>query len=124
MAADSVVLARAEYRYHLPMALKIRPEPLALPWIGEFQIAPARVYGRPDWDLLLRTFTDVGHATYSDSQGGEADQTLWGAGLGVELVIRRNLSLRLDWAFALDDIPEKGVDSGDSELHLLGTLRY
>ena len=32
MAADSVALARAEYRYHLPMALKIRQEPLELPF--------------------------------------------------------------------------------------------
>ena len=124
LAADSVVLVRAEYRYHLPMALAIRGEPAHLPWIGDFRVAPPRVYGRPDWDLVLRVFSDFGRAFYSDAVGGEEDQTLWGAGVGVELVIRRNLSLRVDWAFALDEIPEDGVDSGDSEMHLIATLRY
>ena len=57
------------------------------------------MYGRPDWDLVLRGFIDLG---YSDRNGGtevsEFDQFLMSAGVGLEATFKGNLRLRADWA--------------------------
>lgn len=124
LASDSGVVVSAEYRYHVPRAFALEPEPRELPVIGRFRVAPDRVYGRPDWDLVLRGFFDFGRAIYSDAAPGEEDETLSSLGVGIELLIDRyiGLSLRLDWAVALQDV--RDAEAGDSEAHFLATLRY
>ena len=96
---DSVYIGSVEYRFHLPRALSIRRQPLRLPLIGDFRASPQQVYGRPDWDLVLRGFFDVG---YSDRNGGEGvfetDQLLMSAGVGLETTFKGNMRLRADWA--------------------------
>lgn len=129
---DTVVVGSFEYRFHLPRALPISRRPLRLPLIGDFRIAPQQVYGRPDWDLMLRAFVDAGRAVRNDSQqsgtgAGEFDQTLIGAGIGAELVFRSNLRARLDYAFALKDTNgqlSNPAKVGDSALHVLVSLLY
>jgi hemolysin activation/secretion protein len=121
IAADSGAFASAEYRLHLPRLLSPRP-PANLPLLGAFRFAPERVYGRPDYDLVLRGFYDLGRAVYSDSVPGEEDETLQGVGVGIELVVRRFLSLRLDYGIALSDV--RDVESGDSETYFVATFRY
>ena len=59
---DSVWIASAEYRFHLPRSLPIAREPLDLPVIGDFRAAPQQVYGRPDWDFVIRAFVDHRYA--------------------------------------------------------------
>jgi hemolysin activation/secretion protein len=129
---DTVVLGTFEYRFHLPRALPISRRPLRLPLLGDFRVAPQQVYGRPDWDLMLRAFVDAGHAIRSDSSidsisDVEFDQTLVGSGVGAELVFRSNLRLRADYAFVLKDTNGK-LDNpakvGDSALHVLFSLLY
>ena len=121
IASDSAVLLSAEYRYHLARAL--RPEaPRVLPIVGTFRVAPARVYGRPDWDLVFRAFTDWGRAIFSEAVAGELDETLSSVGVGLELVLKRNLSLRVDYGIALSDV--RAVESGDSETNFVATFRY
>ena len=122
IAADNVVKATAEYRYHWPRAFPVEAMPRQLPLIGDFRIAPQRVYGRPDWDLVLRGFVDAAHVWFSDSVGGEPSETLASIGIGLELVIRRNVFLRWDYGLALQDV--RGVDSGDREAHFSATVRY
>lgn len=122
IAADSAALVSAEYRYHLPRAFLPENTPRSLPLIGNFRVAPQRVYGRPDWDLVLRTFVDWGRALYSGNVPGEDDETLMSVGLGVELLIKRWLSLRLDYGIARKDV--RDVDSGDSETNFIATIRY
>ena len=98
---DSVFTGTAEYRFHIPRSLPIRREPVDVPWIGDFRIAPQQVYGRPDWDLILRVFIDGGKSIRNNPQlatGTELDQTLVGAGVGLEFVFRGNLRARVDWA--------------------------
>ena len=96
---DSVYIGSAEYRFHLPRALAIRRQPVRIPLIGDFRASPQQVYGRPDWDLVLRGFIDLG---YSDRNGGtevsEFDQFLMSAGVGLEATFKGNLRLRADWA--------------------------
>ncbi len=129
---DTVVLGTFEYRFHLPRALPVSRRPLRLPLIGDFRVAPQQVYGRPDWDFMLRGFVDAGRAIRSDSsidtiQDVEFDQTLVGAGVGAELVFRSNFRARADYAFALKkssgDI-NNPAEVGDSALHVLFSLLY
>lgn len=129
---DTIVISSAEYRFHIPRALPVVRESLRLPLIGDFRAAPQQVYGRPDWDLILRAFVDVGRAIRNDrssAQAGAAEnnQTLIGAGIGAELQIRSNLRARIDWATALKDTNgpiTNSADAGDSEVHVLFSILY
>ncbi|MFO0689024.1 MAG: hypothetical protein U0900_09965 [Myxococcota bacterium] len=124
---DTVIVSSFEYRFHLPRALPISRRPLRLPGIGDFRVTPQQVYGRPDWDLMFRTFLDVGRAIRNDSPLGEFDQTLAGAGFGAELVFRSNVRLRADYAFALKDTNgqiNNPAKVGDSALHVLVSILY
>lgn len=128
-AGDTTFVASLEYRFHLPQVFKIQPDPKKL-WGKDFRVAPQGPYGRADWDLILKGFFDIGRAINSDVQAFEENQTLSGAGVGLEFQFRRNLSIRADLGFALNTInqdPAKGgeaVKSGDSRLHLVATLLY
>ena len=98
---DNVYVGSFEYSFHLPRALPIQSKPLQLPWIGDFRVAPQQVYGYPDWDLVFRAYVDAGRTTRNSPQlgaGPEYDQTLVGAGVGVELIFRGNFKARVDWA--------------------------
>ena len=130
--ADSVIIGTVEYRFHLPRALPIAREPLKIPLLGDFRAAPQQVYGRPDWDLTLRAFVDFGRAIRNDesSTGAgalEFDQTLVGAGVGAERMVKSNFRARIDWATALKgtsgDINNKSK-IGDSQLHVLFSILY
>jgi len=123
-AADNLFAATFEYRLHLPR-LFAPGEPVDL--LGQpFHVRPDRPLGRVDWDLIGRAFVDVGRVVHNDRLNFEDNLTLAGAGVGIELVLKRNLNLRADWAFALQD-EENGtesVDAGSSEVHLVFTVSY
>jgi hemolysin activation/secretion protein len=129
---DTVVVGSFEYRFHLPRALPVSRQPLRLPLVGDFRVAPQQVYGRPDWDFMLRAFVDVGRALRNDPSSDlngptEWDQTLVGAGVGAELVIRSNFRARLDWAAVLNDTVgriDNGAEVGDNQLHALFSILY
>ncbi|MGD9789865.1 MAG: ShlB/FhaC/HecB family hemolysin secretion/activation protein [Phycisphaerales bacterium] len=132
-AGDNAAFASLEYRYHVPRAFAIS-EPGTLggksmpkvPWVENFRWAPQVPYGTADWDLVLRGFLDVGSVSNNDRLLGEFDNTLVGAGVGVELVFRSNASLRLDWGFVLSEVDEPGstVDTGDNRVHVMLWLAY
>jgi hypothetical protein len=42
----------------------------------------------------------------------------------VELLYKRNLNVRLDWGFALEDVDSSGVNAGSNRLHLVCTLLF
>jgi hemolysin activation/secretion protein len=124
VAGDTVVIGTAEYRYHVPRALKIQEESGEL--FGKpFRYAPQYPYGTPDWDLMLKAFIDAGRANTNGGETlGDFDATLVGAGIGAELTIKRNLSLRLDWGFALKGVEERNIDAGSNRLHFVATILY
>lgn len=134
VAGDSVLLGTVEYRYHVPRAFGIARSPAddgrkvakaMRRFMGEdFRFSPQQVYGRPDWDLILRGFVDVGHTMINDSLSFENDETLIGVGVGVELQLKQNVNLRADWGFALEDLPNQNVNDGSNRLHVVATIIF
>lgn len=128
VAGDTVIVASAEYRYHIPRAFEPNPDPSNTPLFGEpFRFAPQSVYGRPDWDFIVRGFFDVGHSEIADPFLFEEDVTIAGAGIGVELVLKQNVNIRADWGFALRELEESTgtkVDEGANRLHVVATVLF
>ncbi|MEM9064109.1 MAG: ShlB/FhaC/HecB family hemolysin secretion/activation protein [Planctomycetota bacterium] len=126
-AGDSVFVASAEYRFHLPQGLAPRVEPARVAG-SPFRIAPQFVSGPTDWDLIFKGFVDVGRVLNSDVESFETNQTLLGAGFGLEAVIGRNLRGEIDFAWAGLDVEDAAganrVNTGDFEVHFLVTLVY
>ena len=126
---DTVTIGSAEYRFHIPRSLPVSGQPLKLPRVGRFRVAPQQVYGRPDWDLILRTFFDAAYAIRNPSPLAplESNETLLSAGVGLELRIRHNLNIRVDWARALTSTSSgasQPVSRGNDEFHFLFSLVY
>mgnify|MGYP006286389711 CR=1 FL=1 len=122
---DDVYVARGEYRFHVPRALKPNPTPPELPLFGRpFRLAPQHVYGRPDWDLVLKAFVDWGRTENNHILQVEEDEDLLGVGVGVELQVLRNVHVRLEYGRALREIEDEGVEQGDGEIHFGLTLIY
>lgn len=122
VAGDTVAVFSAEYRFHLPQALGIDPNPGEL--FGQtFRFKPQQPYGRADWDLVLKGFFDVGRAINSQRESFERNETLIGTGVGMDFVFKRNFTIRVDWGVALDEI-EGEVSSGSNRFHIVGTLLF
>ncbi len=125
IAGDTVVLTTVEYRFHLPHSLPMRREPVYVPVLpGGFRVSRQQVYGRPDWDLILRAFYDYGRVVQSDRESFENDANLHGVGLGVELQLWQKLRVRFDWGRALNTIDDGEVDFGNDEFHFLAGFVY
>ncbi len=127
VAGDTALIASAEYNFHLPRMLQRDPEPGEL--FGQpFRRVPDQPYGRADWDLIFRTFIDGGWTWQSDRRDFERNQSLLGTGVGLELMILQNASLRADWGVALLDVDDafgrSMVTSGSNRFHLQFTLFY
>lgn len=124
VAGDNVFIGTAEYRYHVPRAFAIEPEPRKI-FGHSFRLAPQYPYGTPDWDLILRGFFDAGRSiSNGGDQFSEQDATLLGTGVGFELLLKRNLSVRMDWGVALEDLPDHSVRAGSSRIHMVFTVLY
>ncbi len=136
-AGDNVFIGSLEYRFHLPNALSPgRPGTIGdstMPsWVGrDFRWTPQHEFGRADWDLVLKGFFDIASVNQSEKLAGEIPDTLIGAGVGVDLLFRRNVSARIDWGMALKDAgpeqlgsSEREVSSGSTRLHFLLTVSY
>lgn len=141
---DSACVASAEYRFHLPRLFKPTSvideqrrqqkkepmKPAKLPVFDTpFRFAPQQVYGRPDWDFVLLAFYDVGRVETVHKQVFEVDRTLHGTGVGAELRIKDNFSIRCDYGVALDDVEDPATGgkrwrSGDHRFHTICTLAF
>ena len=123
---DSAIMGKIEYGYHLPRAFPVNKEPDDKIFGKTFRWAPQRPYDQPDWDLVLRAFFDVAQFRNSDKLFTEQNKTLMGCGLGVELQMFRNFSVRCDWGFALKpyEAGRDDIKSGDNRFHLVGTFSF
>jgi hemolysin activation/secretion protein len=123
-AGDNLLLGSAEYRFHLPRIFSPDPTPPEVPGMGEFRARPQHVWGRPDWDLILRIFTDAAQVTSNGSSElrSEADELLWSAGAGIELQVLRNLTVRFDAGYVLNSVREN--ERGDIQGNVVATLLY
>ncbi len=117
--------ATAEYRFHLPRAMKVQPYPTKVPFLGDqFRMAPQQAFGRPDWDLVFRGFYDMGQTVIARyMKASEDDQFLasvesWrGAGYSAELFGAGGL-----WDCVTNDVPNgdhDNVQAGDQRFHFL-----
>lgn len=124
-AGDTVIIASAEYRLHIPK--------LGTPKAGEqrqvdqflgkpFRRFPQQPYGAADWDLIPKAFIDFGRVINNDREAFENDETLVGAGLGLDFIYKRNLNLRADWGVALEDAA--GTTDGSHQFHFSFTVLY
>jgi hemolysin activation/secretion protein len=124
VAGDTTLMVSAEYRFHVPRSFDVNPEPTSTFRGKPFKWAPQQVYGRPDWDLVLRAFLDAGITRNSQRLPFERNETLIGAGVGAELLVMTNLSVRADWGFALSDLDNGLGEAGDNRLHFVLTLLF
>ncbi|MFO0832132.1 MAG: ShlB/FhaC/HecB family hemolysin secretion/activation protein [Phycisphaerales bacterium] len=127
VAGDSSFVASAEYRLHVPALLSAREE-AGTAFGRPFRWRPQYAYGPTDWDLIARAFVDVGRTVNSDRESFEVDQTLVGAGVGLELSITRRFNVRADVGWALEGLDNADgsplVERGDVQLHFVGTVLY
>jgi len=122
-AGDDLFLFTAEYRFHLPRVFSVDDDPYDTMLFGRpFRWSRQEVYGSPDWNLILKAFVDVGATRVNDAQAGESDEDLLGVGIGAELQVLRNVNIRLDYGWALEDAGDN--NAGDSRLHVQATLLY
>jgi hemolysin activation/secretion protein len=124
-AGDTVFLTTAEYRLHLPRLFS-PSEPGDAPLFGApFRWAPQEVYGRPDWNLMFRGFVDYASVQNEKRISTETNFDMLSAGVGVELLLKRNFSVRCDWGYILKEFNGTATeDEGDNRFHLVGTILY
>jgi hemolysin activation/secretion protein len=127
IARDDACLATLEYRLHVPRLLAPGREEWVVPMVGRFRPRAQRVYGLPDWDLILRAFFDFAWV-HSNAAGPtkselEFSEALKSAGFGVELQVLQHLSARVDVGFPLDPARDL-TDAYDPRAHLLVTVLY
>lgn len=125
VAGDTVLVASAEYRLHVPQAFGYDPNPGEL-FGQQFRFQPQQPYGRADWDFIVKGFLDAGKTINSKRETFERDESLAGAGFGFEFMFRRNFSLRFDCGWALQDVErgDKAVTSGSNRLHFVATVLF
>ncbi|TVR51889.1 MAG: ShlB/FhaC/HecB family hemolysin secretion/activation protein [Puniceicoccaceae bacterium] len=134
-AGDHGAVVNAEYRFHLPRALKpygafaAAGETPPERFMGRYRARPPRVYGLPDWDLIFRGFVDAGITRNERRRADESDHTLVSAGVGVELQLLGNLNLRVDYGHVLrtlerNSLPIANAEKGDSRIHFITTLSW
>lgn len=90
-------------------------------------MAPQYVYGRPDWDLVLLGFIDaswVGQAGSGFQQVEENGGTLLSAGVGLDLVLKTNFRVRLDWGWALESLQNGLYEAGQNRLYVQASLYF
>lgn len=134
---DSGFALTGEYRLHLPRLLKpysaydadARPAPL----FGRFNLVPPQPLANPDWDFVIRGFVDYAETFNNDVPSSvsslETDKELFSIGVGAELSLLSNLTLRMDWGYVLKTVEESNepindAEEGDSRFHFLATLSW
>jgi hemolysin activation/secretion protein len=122
-SGDSAFNGSLEYRYHIPLGLKTL-DPVQVPWLGTFRLSPDAALRLPDWDLVFAIFSDFGRVYNQSKVIGEHNDSLASLGFGTELILRRNVSLRFDYGFAMLDVPSADVSRGDGEAHFYALVRY
>ncbi len=131
-SGDDSFIVNAEYRFHLPRILKPadtdRLNNLNPPATPKFTVRPQTILGRPDLDIILRGFFDLGYVRNNDIfVATEADRTLMSAGVGAETQVSRYLNLRVDVGFPLVSVRDKTsrpVEAGSPRVSFVGVISY
>jgi len=114
LSADEFVVSSFEYAFHVPRVLQ--PGETGTFFHQPFKWRPTKSRQNPDWDLIFRGFYDFAYrqVTPAPLATGQlpptvvslTDRTLniSGAGVGMELVVKQNFSLRCDVGMALTEL--------------------
>ncbi len=124
-AGDNTIVANVEYLLHVPQLFKYKSEQHTKLFGQPFKWMPQHPGGKADWDFIIRTFFDVGHATNNgphQEDFHEPNETLLGTGFGADLIVRQNFFLRTDYSWALKKA--ESIPNGHFEFYLSGTLMY
>ncbi|MFT5423222.1 MAG: hemolysin activation/secretion protein [Phycisphaerales bacterium] len=122
-AGDSVYIASAEYRFHLPKSYGYSDDTGTL-FGSPFRWRPQEPFGEADWDLVFKGFVDAGRTENTERLAFEFNETLIGAGVGVDFTFRRRFTARMDWGFAMRDTENGTAEAGDNELHFSFTALF
>jgi hypothetical protein len=123
-AGDTVAIASAEYRVHLPRLLWPSADAPSIPLLGSFRVRPEHAFAFPDWDLILRGFVDYAYLISHDRSLGETNETLHSLGVGAELRVLRHVSARLDLAWPQHRLDDNDPSLDKPEIHGVLTLLY
>lgn len=130
VSGDNSVIGSVEYRLHVPRLYKPYAEGDTIPVLFGEQMRwrPTEAFGRPDWDLILKAFCDVGNTTVNNKAVFESDYTLASVGFGAELQIRHNIAVRADWGYVLNEAIDAAgtvrAENGDNRFHFVFTLSF
>ncbi len=148
VAGDDAFIANLEYRFHFGRIMTAAPsdqksdtrtaadKPSTL--FGQpFNWRPTSGSSVPDWDLVAKAFLDYGRTTINDGSlagppAGETSATLLSTGLGLELQLKRNFTVRADWGYVLDSVATGAngtfqpgdAHKGDNRVNVLATVLW
>lgn len=126
VAGDDLVLATAEYRFHIGRAVPQTQQVTTL-FGRPFRTARTQPYGSADWDVILKAFVDAARVEVNDPDPFENNETLASVGVGIEGQLKNNVTVRLDYGHVLspvDDSTGRRADVGDGRLHFVATLLF
>ena len=144
LSADQSVIASGEYALHLTHALK--PGEAGKLFRQPFRWRPTPSKLGPDWDLIFRAFFDYGYRSVTPAKSATAQSSgqsgttalidrnlsMAGAGGGLELLVRQNLSIRCDVGMALYELRDHSravgqqivVPSGNVQAYWTASLAW
>ena len=129
-AGDNALVGTVEYRMHIPRMFSPAVPTGTFPSAAKpFKWAPDSGTGAgPDWDLVLDVFFDAGTVSSNQAYEFEVNTPMYSAGVGLDLTILQNVSVGVDWGWALNSIDNQSagiqVDSGSSQFWFTATIVY
>ena len=127
---DNALVGTIEYRMHIPRMFSAAVPTGTFPSAAKpFRWVPdSGTGGAPDWDLVLSAFFDGGTVNNNNAYAFEANTPMYSAGVGLDLTILQNVSVGVDWGWALNSIDKQSagvqVDSGSSQFWFTATIVY
>ena len=133
LSADEFVAGSIEYAFHLPRVLT--PGEQGKLFKQPFRWRPKGARQEPDWDLIGRAFFDYAYRQVSHlplEQGQTVDDldlvernvSIAGAGAGIELQVKQNLSVRCDVGVSLTELRDDTREVGQQLVVPAGDVRY
>ena len=123
-AGDGSIVGSAEYRFHIPRAIKASPGTMNM-FGHDVQVVANKdnPLAWPDWDLIFRTFIDGGITWRNDRKPWERNYQMLSAGLGFEMQLSEYFNIRCDYGIPLLTVKDE-VKAGNGTFHFSVAVRY
>lgn len=108
VGGDDVLTASIEYRWWVTRMLKpynlfSEEEMPTKPFGGKFNVRQPDPFSPADLDFSVRLFFDYASTTIHEIRPEEADNELMSVGIGLNFQLYKNLSIRVDYGYALEN---------------------